>query len=143
MLLSVLVIIKALVLLASATKNEEEDIGFESEDSVSEDEEDVAELFYNNIEEDIGNNIHSEPQSKRKRTFLDNYQRQNICEVLINSSSGRKINKGVVKRLSSSYQVSVDVIYAIWRQKIETGDVCHKKTKCGRKKKSHRYRKNT
>lgn len=34
--------------------DEEEDIGFESEDSVSEDEEDVAELFYNNIEEDIG-----------------------------------------------------------------------------------------
>lgn len=95
-------------------------------------------IFYNYFDfifNETGNNIHSEPQSKRKRTFLDNYQRQNICEVLINSSSGRKINKGVVKRLSSSYQVSVDVIYAIWRQKIETGDVCHKKTKCGRKKK--------
>lgn len=94
-------------------------------------------IFYNYfvfIFNETGNNIHSEPQSKRKHTLLNNYQRQAISEVLVNLSYGRKINKGVVKRLSSSYQVSVDVIYSIWRQTNETGDVRHKKTtNCGRK----------
>jgi hypothetical protein len=56
--------------------------------------------------------------------------------VLINSSSGRKINRGVVKQLASSYQVSIDVIYRIWRQLNQTGVVDHKKTNCGRKRKN-------
>jgi transposase len=56
--------------------------------------------------------------------------------VLINSSSGRKINRGVVKQLASSYQVSIDVIYRIWRQLNQTGAVDHKKTNCGRKRKN-------
>ena len=71
----------------------------------------------------------------KKRVFLNNYQRQSIWDFEP-FSCGQEINKGVVKWLSSSYQVSKDVIYRIWRKTNQTGDVQHKKTKnCGRKRK--------
>ncbi|XP_057453214.1 uncharacterized protein LOC130745087 [Lotus japonicus] len=74
-------------------------------------------------------------QSKQRRVFLDNNQRKIISEVLINSCSDGKLNRGTVAKLASLYSVSTYVIYRIWKQTKEIGDVCHKRTKnCGRKR---------
>lgn len=71
----------------------------------------------------------------KKHCFLDNSQRDTIFQVLINSSVDGKIKRGVVKQLAFFYQVSIDVIYRIWKRAKESGVVSHKKTKnCGRKR---------
>lgn len=78
----------------------------------------------------VGNVVVQETQqSKQRRVFLDNNQRKIISEVLIHSCSDGKLNRGTVAKLASLYSVSTYVIYRIWKQTKEMGDVCHKRTK--------------
>lgn len=62
---------------------------------------------------------------KKKHCSLNNSQQDNNFQALKNSSLHGKINKGIFNRLASSYQVSIDVIYQIWRQAKETRDDTH------------------
>src|ERR1044072_917392 len=84
----------------------------------------------------VGNvEVQETQQSKQRRVFLDNNQRNIISEVLLNSCSNGKLNRGTVAKLASFYSVSTCVIYRIWKQTKEMGDVCHKRAKnCGRKR---------
>ncbi|KAI5385521.1 hypothetical protein KIW84_072209 [Lathyrus oleraceus] len=76
------------------------------------------------------NDTHNVVQTfPKKRCFLDNSQWDTIFQVLINSSVDGKIKRGVVKQLAFFYQVSIDVIYRIWKRAKESGVVSHKKTK--------------
>ncbi|XP_058783982.1 uncharacterized protein LOC131658736 [Vicia villosa] len=128
----------------NASIEEEEDHIVESEfedalsKEVEEDMDDVDDIFNESEVENIfpGNDTHNEVQTfSKKCCFLDNRQHDNIFLVLINSSSEGKIKRGIVKQLASSYQISIDVIYRIWKRSKETGNVSHKKTKnCGRKR---------
>jgi hypothetical protein len=78
---------------------------------------------------------HVAESSHKKRSFLNNIQRDDIAQVLLNESHDGKLNRGIVRRLSLSYSVSIYVIYRIWKQIRETNDASHKRTKnCGRKR---------
>lgn len=76
-------------------------------------------------------------ESSKKRGFLNNEDRKAICQILLCSSdaNGNLIGTGVVERVAASYNVHRSVIYRIWKQLKDTGNVCHNRTQnCGRKR---------
>lgn len=76
-------------------------------------------------------------ESSKKRGFLSNEDRKAICQILLCSSdaNGNLIGTGVVERVAASYNVHRSVIYRIWKQLKDTGNVCHNRTQnCGRKR---------
>ncbi|XP_045831165.1 uncharacterized protein LOC123922494 [Trifolium pratense] len=87
------------------------------------------------VEEEYTETITTEGQSKKKRVFLSNINRDAISQVLINESHNGKLIRGTVARLALYYSVSQNVIYRIWMQMRQSGDALHKKTKnVGRKR---------
>ncbi|CAI8602512.1 unnamed protein product [Vicia faba] len=85
---------------------------------------------YVNDEDSLTSEINS-----RKQGFLTNEQRKAIYHILLSLSPDGKSHKyGVIPRIAALYNVHRSVIYRIWNQVKDTGNVCHRKTLCGRKR---------
>jgi len=59
----------------------------------------------------VGNIASFDTEPSKRYFFLDNNQRNSICQVFKNSSSHGKLKHGTTKLLASSYSMSLDVIY--------------------------------
>lgn len=76
-------------------------------------------------------------QSNITRTFLDNYERKAIYDMLLQKSVNGKLKKGVTHMVASHFSVSIRVVQRIWQYGNKSGvnDASHKKTRnCGRKR---------